>query len=65
MNKGTTQGSVSRPYVYNVFMNDLELDLDGRSALVDSILTFDSDDSNIIILLWKNKECRINLVEQF
>ena len=33
VDKGTTQGSVSGPYLYNVFMNDLELDLDGRPAL--------------------------------
>ena len=60
VNKGTTQGSMSGPYLYNVFMNDLELDLDGRPALFKY-----SDNSNIIVSAWKNQVCRTDLVGQF
>ena len=60
VDKGTTQGSVSGPYLYNVFMNDLELDLDGRPALFKY-----ADDSNTIVPVWKNQVCRTDLVGQF
>ena len=60
VNKGKIQGSVSGPYLYNVFMNDLELDLDGRPALFKY-----ADDSNTIVPMWKNKECRTDLMGQF
>ena len=59
MNKGTIQGSVSGPYLYNVFMNDLELYLDGRQALFKY-----ADDSNTIVPMWKYKQCRTDLVGQ-
>jgi hypothetical protein len=60
VNKGTIQGSVSGPYLYNVFMNDLESDLHGRPALFKY-----ADDSNTIVPMWKNKECRTDLMGQF
>ena len=58
MNKGTTQGSMSGSYLYDVFMNDLELDLDGRPALFKY-----ADDSNTIVPVWENQVCRTDLVE--
>ena len=58
--KSVNQGSVSGPYLYNVFMNDLELDLDGRPALFKYV-----DDSNAIVPVMKNNECRTDLVGQF
>ena len=48
VNKGTTQGSVSGPYLFNIFLNDLEVDIDGEKALFKY-----ADDSNIIVPVWR------------
>jgi retron-type reverse transcriptase len=47
VNKGTTQGSVSGPYLYNIFINYLEIDINDESALFKY-----ADDSNILVLVW-------------
>ena len=60
VNRGTTQGSVSRPYLFNVFINDLEINLEGRPALFKY-----ADDSTIIVPFWGNGQCRTDLVDQF
>ena len=44
VNKGTTQGSVSSPYLFNIFLNDLEIGLDAEKVLYKY-----ADDSNIIV----------------
>ena len=60
VNRGTTQGSVSGPYLFNVFINDLEINLEGRPALFKY-----ADDSTIIAPFWGNGQCRTDLVDQF
>ena len=56
---GTTQGSVSGTYLYHVFINDLEINLEGRPAL------FKYADDSAIIVPWGNGQCRPDLVDQF
>ena len=60
VNKGTVQGSVSRPYLFNIFVNDLELSLNNKPALIKF-----ADDSTIPVPVWKNNTCRTNLVGEF
>ena len=47
VNKGTTQGSVSGPYLFNVFLNGLNIQLQG----VDIVIKYADD---IAIPLWKD-----------
>ena len=45
LNKGTTQGIVSGPYLFNIFINALELVLGNQPALFKY-----ADDSSIIVI---------------
>ena len=38
VNRGTTQGIVSGPYLFNVFIDDLEINLEGRPALLNMLM---------------------------
>ena len=47
VNKGTTQGSVGGPYLFNVFLNDLEVSMNDTPVLYKY-----ADDSTIVAPLW-------------
>lgn len=59
-NKGTCQGSVSGSYLFNIFVNDLELTINNKPALFKY-----ADDSTILVLVQENKDCCTDLVGQF
>ena len=54
VNKGTTQGSVSGPYLFNIFLNDLEITYGGFA-----------DDSTIVAPVLGNTDTSVALVNDF
>ena len=60
VNKGTTQGSVSGSYLFNIFLNDLNITLGNHDALFKY-----ADDSTIIAPVWKEVDYSDQLVSQF
>ena len=57
VNKGTTQGSVSGPYLFNVLLNDFNITLGNHDVLVKY-----ADDSTIIAPVWKEVDYSDQLV---
>ena len=60
VNQGTTQGSVSGPYLFIVFLNDLDVTLNSQSCIVKY-----ADDSTIISPVYNNCDISSDLVNQF
>ena len=48
VNKGTMQGSVSGPHPFTIFLNDLEISLNGKDILFKY-----ADDTSIVSPVWK------------
>ena len=60
VNKGTIQGSVSGPHLFNIFMNDLEMEHNSAQSLFKY-----AEDSNIVAAVWKNCDSSAELVDDF
>ena len=60
VNRGTTRGSVSGPYLFSISINDLKISIDNHPALFKY-----ADDSTLIVPVWSNRHCRTDLVDQF
>ena len=62
VNKGTTQGSVSGPYLLNIFVNDLQTDRESNSLFLKY-----ADASTLIIPVWKGGDSNtaIHVVNNF
>ena len=60
VNRGTTQGSVSGPYLFNIFLNDLEIFFNGCPVLFKY-----ADDSTILSPITRDRDPSADLVGQF
>ncbi|PFX17147.1 putative RNA-directed DNA polymerase from transposon X-element [Stylophora pistillata] len=60
VNKGTTQGSVSGPHLFTIFLNDLEISLNGKDILFKY-----ADDTSIVSPVWKEQDNSKDIVRAF
>ena len=60
VNRGTTQGSVNGPYLFNICLNDLEIFFNGCPVLFKY-----ADDSTIVSPITRNRDPSADLVGQF
>ena len=60
MNRGTTKGSARGPYLFSIFINDLEISIHSHPVLFKH-----ADDSTLIDPVLSNGHCRTDLVDQF
>ena len=60
VNQGTSQDSVSGPYLFNIFLNDLEIKNGSTTCLYKY-----ANDSTIIAPVWRDIDCSNELVMQF
>lgn len=60
VNRGTTHGRVSGPYLFSIFINDLKISIGNHPTLFKY-----ADDSTFIVPGWSNGHCRTDLVDQF
>ena len=60
VNKGTTQGSVSGPHLFTIFLNDLEISLNGKDILFKY-----ADNTTIVSPVWKEQDNSVDIVRTF
>ena len=60
VNKSTTQGSVSGPHLFTIFLNDLEISLNGKDILFKY-----ADDTSIVSRVWKEQDNSEDIVRTF
>lgn len=60
INKGTVQGTVSGSYLFNIFLNDLDIMFKNESCIVKY-----ADDSTLISPVYGNNDFSRNIVGQF
>ena len=60
VNKGTTQGSLSGRHLFTIFLDDLEISLNGKDILFKY-----ADDTSIVSPVWKEQDNSVDIVRTF
>ena len=61
VNKGTTQGRMSSPYLLSIFPNDLEISMGGETICI----KYADDWTKIVVPVFKNNDPAAELVNSF